>query len=149
MSKVIKLKKGLDIQIKGEPANNLEHIDKPETFAIKPTDFHGLVPKLLVKAGDKVKAGTPLFFDKYQPEVQYVSPENGEVTAINRGERRRILEVVVTIEHENLSEDFLKGDPQELSSETIKASSILTNFAWRSPHCAKYNSMRANPLKNA
>jgi len=131
MSKVIKLKKGLDIQIKGEPANNLGHIDKPETFAIKPADFHGLVPKLLVKVGDKVKAGTPLFFDKYQPEVQYVSPVSGEVTAVNRGERRRILEVVVTADRENLSEDFLRGNPQDLSGDTIKAA-LLKSGVWPS-----------------
>ena len=120
MSKVIKLKKGLDIQIKGEPANNLEHISKPETFAIKPADFQGLVPKLTVAVGDKVKAGTPLFFDKYQPEIQYVSPVSGEVAAINRGERRRILEVIVKADSANLSEDFLKENPQNLSLETIK-----------------------------
>lgn len=131
MSKVIRLKKGLDIQIKGEPANNLEHINKPETFAIKPADFHGLVPKLLVKVGDKVKAGTPLFFDKYQPEVQYVSPVSGEVTAINRGERRRILEVVVKAERENLSEDFPRGNPQDLSDDTIKAV-LLRSGVWPS-----------------
>lgn len=131
MSKVIKLKKGLDIQIKGEPANNLEHINKPETFAIKPADFHGLVPKLLVKVGDKVKAGTPLFFDKYQPEVQYVSPVSGEVTAVNRGERRRILEVVVTADRENLSEDFLRGNPPDLSGDTIKAA-LLKSGVWPS-----------------
>jgi len=129
MSKVIKLKKGLDIQIKGEPANNLEHIGRPETFAIKPADFQGLVPKLTVAVGDKVKAGTPLFYDKYQPEVQYVSPVSGEVIAINRGERRRILEVVVKAEHENLSEDFLKADPQNLSSESIKAE-LLKSGMW-------------------
>lgn len=131
MSKVIKLKKGLDIQIKGEPANNLEHINKPETFAIKPADFHGLVPKLLVKVGDQVKAGTPLFFDKYQPEVQYVSPVSGEVTAINRGERRRILEVVVSSDRENLSEAFPRGDPQDLGSDAIKAA-LLKSGAWPS-----------------
>jgi Na+-transporting NADH:ubiquinone oxidoreductase subunit A len=129
MSKVIKLKKGLDIQIKGEPAYNLEHIGKPETFAIKPADFHGLVPKLLVKVGDKVKAGTPLFFDKYQPEVLYVSPVGGEVTAVNRGERRRILEVVVTADRENLSEDFPRGNPQNLSSDEIKAT-LLKSGVW-------------------
>lgn len=129
MSKVIKLKKGLDIQIKGEPANNLEHIGMPETFAIKPADFQGLVPKLTVTVGDKVKAGTPLFFDKYQPEVQYVSPVSGEVIAINRGERRRILDVVVKAERENLSEDFLKADPKNLSSDVIKAE-LLKSGIW-------------------
>jgi len=129
MPKVIKLKKGLDIQIKGQPANILEHISRPETFAIKPADFQGLVPKLTVAVGDKVKAGTPLFFDKYHPEVQYVSPVSGEVAAINRGERRRILEVVVKAERENLSEDFLKADPQNLSSDVIKAE-LLKSGIW-------------------
>ena len=129
MSKVIKLKKGLDIQIKGEPANNLEHISKPETFAIKPADFQGLVPKLTVAVGDKVKAGTPLFFDKYQPEIQYVSPVSGEVAAINRGERRRILEVIVKADSANLSEDFLKENPQNLSLETIKEV-LLKSGVW-------------------
>ncbi len=129
MSKVIKLKKGLDIQIKGEPANNLENIVKPETFAIKPADFHGLVPKLVVKVGDKVKAGTPLFFDKYQTEVQYVSPVSGEVSAINRGERRRILEVVVKADHENLSEEFAVTNPQNLSSEAVREE-LLKSGMW-------------------
>lgn len=129
MSKVIKLKKGFDIQIKGEPVNNLEHISKPETFAIKPSDFHGLIPKLTVKVGDKVKAGTPLFFDKYQPEVQYVSPVSGEVAAINRGERRVILEVVVKAERENISEEFLKENPQNLSSDAIRAE-LLKSGLW-------------------
>ena len=129
MSNVIKLKKGLDIQIKGEPANNLAHIGRPETFAIKPPDFQGLVPKLTVTVGDKVKAGTLLFYDKYQPEVQYVSPVSGEVSAINRGERRRILEVVVKAESENFSEEFLKIDPRNLSSESIKAE-LLKSGIW-------------------
>ena len=129
MPKVIKLKKGLDIPIKGEAANNLEYISKPETFAIKPSDFQGLTPKLLVKVGEKVKAGTPLFFDKYHPEVQYVSPVSGEVAAINRGERRRILEVVIRAESENQSEDFLKGNPQNLSTEAIKAE-LLKSGLW-------------------
>jgi len=129
MPKVIKLKKGLDIQIKGQPANILEHISRPETFAIKPADFQGLVPKLTVEVGGKVKAGTPLFFDKYHPEVQYVSPVSGEVAAINRGERRSILEVVVKADRENLSEDFLKADPQNLSSDVIKAE-LLKSGIW-------------------
>ncbi len=129
MSKVIKLKKGLDIRIKGEAANILEHIDRPETFAIKPADFHGLIPKLTVKVGDQVKAGTPLFFDKYQPEVQYVSPVSGEVFAINRGERRRVLEVVVKADAANLSEEFRKVDPQTLSADEIKTE-LLKSGLW-------------------
>jgi Na+-transporting NADH:ubiquinone oxidoreductase subunit A len=129
MSKVIKLKKGLDIQIKGEPANNLEIIPKPDTFAIKPSDFQGLVPKLTVAVGDSVKAGTSLFHNKYLPQVQWVSPVSGVVTAINRGERRRIFEVVVTADTQNLSEAFLKADPLNLSAEVIKAE-LLKSGIW-------------------
>jgi Na+-transporting NADH:ubiquinone oxidoreductase subunit A len=129
MSNVIKLKKGLDIPIKGEPANNLEHITKPETFAIKPADFQGLVPKLHVKVGDKVKAGTALFVDKYLPQVQYVSPTSGEVVAVNRGERRKILEVVVKDDRENLSELFLQANPNELSADEIKEE-LLKSGLW-------------------
>lgn len=129
MPKVIKLKKGLDIQIKGEPPFNLKDIGMPETFAILPADFHGLVPKLTVKTGDKVKAGTPLLFDKYQPEVFYTSPVNGEVIAINRGERRKILEVIVKAEGDYISEEFLKADPQTLDNITIK-SELLKSGIW-------------------
>jgi len=129
MSKVIKLKKGLDIQIKGGPANNLEIIPKPDTFAIKPSDFSGLVPKLTVAVGDSVKAGTTLFFDKYHPDIHWVSPVSGVVTAINRGERRKILEVVITADTQNLSEAFLKADPLNLSAEVIKAE-LLKSGIW-------------------
>jgi len=129
MSNVIKLKKGLDIPIKGEPADILENIPMPETFAIKPADFQGLVPKLRVKVGDKVKGGTALFVDKYLPEIQYVSPVSGEVVAINRGERRKILEVVVKADQDNLSEDFPKADPKELSDGDIKGE-LLRSGLW-------------------
>ena len=115
MSNVIKLKRGLDIQLKGRAEQILEQMDRPDTFAIKPTDFHGLTPKLAVKEGDKVKAGSALFFDKYQPDVKYVSPVSGEVVAINRGERRKILEVVVKADGENQSEEFRKANPAGLS----------------------------------
>ena len=129
MSNVIKLKKGLDIPIKGEPADILEYITKPETFAIKPGDFQGLVPKLRVKVGDRVKAGTALFVDKYLPEIQYVSPVSGEVVAVNRGERRKILEVVVKAQPENLSEEFLIANPKELSTGEIKGE-LLRSGLW-------------------
>ncbi|MEI6139103.1 MAG: Na(+)-translocating NADH-quinone reductase subunit A [Mariniphaga sp.] len=131
MSNVIKLKKGLDIPIKGEPAYNLEYVTKPETFAIKPSDFLGLIPKLHVKVGDKVKAGTTLFVDKYSPEIQYVSSTSGEVVAVNRGERRKILEVVIKDDRENLSEDFLQANPKDLCADEIKVE-LLKSGLWPS-----------------
>jgi Na+-transporting NADH:ubiquinone oxidoreductase subunit A len=129
MSNVIKLKRGLDIQLKGRAEQILEQMDRPDTFAIKPTDFHGLTPKLAAKEGDKVKAGSPLFFDKYQPDVKYVSPVSGEVVAINRGERRKILEVVVKADGENQSEEFRKANPADLSRDEVREE-LLRSGLW-------------------
>ena len=119
MSKVIKIKKGLNISMLGTAEKIIKKANQAAFYAVKPTDFKGIRPKLVVKVGDKVKAGTPLFYDKFQPEVQFTSPVSGEVSEINRGERRAILEVVVradaTIEYEN----YNIGDPQNLSREDI------------------------------
>ncbi|MFW6369920.1 MAG: NADH:ubiquinone reductase (Na(+)-transporting) subunit A, partial [Bacteroidota bacterium] len=80
MSEVIKIKKGLDIRIKGKADNVFGQAQLPDLFAIKPTDFHGMVPKMVIKEGEKVKAGSVLFYDKYQPDVKFVSPVSGELT---------------------------------------------------------------------
>ena len=66
MSKVINLKRGLNIRLKGDAEKKLGTTISTDKVALKPTDFHGLVPKLLVKAGQMVKAGDPIFFDKYK-----------------------------------------------------------------------------------
>lgn len=129
MSKVIKVKKGLDIQLVGEAEKILAKSEEPKTYALKPTDFHGLTPKLMVKVDQKVKKGTPLFFDKYRPEVVFVSPVSGVVSAVNRGDRRRILEVVVTPDGSNESETFTKADPSTLSKQELKKN-LLGSGLW-------------------
>ena len=97
MSYKLKIRKGLDIKIVGS-VTDLSPIDAPQsaTVAIIPDNFNGFVPKPAVKEGDKVKAGDPLLFDKRDAEMKLVSPVAGTVTAIVRGERRKILRVVVT-----------------------------------------------------
>ena len=95
MPKAIKIKRGLDIPIKGNAEKIVVQAAPSETYAVKPIDFAGLTPKLTVKVDHEVKAGSPLFFDKYHPEVLFTSPVSGKVVSITRGERRRILEVVV------------------------------------------------------
>lgn len=97
MTKVYRIKQGLDIKLKGEAESIIKkEFATPDIYAIKPTDFAGLTPKLSIREGDSVKAGTPLFHDKAQPEIQYVSPISGIVKEVKRGERRRILEVIVS-----------------------------------------------------
>lgn len=106
MSKSVKIKKGLNINLIGKAEKILQKAEVSEQYAIKPPDFTGLTPKLAVKADHTVKAGSPLFFDKYRPEVKFTSPVSGTVVAVNRGERRRILEVVVKAEETNQYEQF-------------------------------------------
>ncbi|WP_430812056.1 MULTISPECIES: Na(+)-translocating NADH-quinone reductase subunit A [unclassified Carboxylicivirga] len=119
MSEVIKIKRGLDIQLAGKADNVFGQAELPDLYAVKPTDFHGLVPKMAAKVGDKVKAGTVLFFDKYRPEIKFVSPVSGELAMVNRGERRKILEVVVKADGSDDKEQFGAANPADLSKEQI------------------------------
>ncbi|MGV8095953.1 MAG: Na(+)-translocating NADH-quinone reductase subunit A [Mangrovibacterium sp.] len=119
MSKHFKFKRGLDIRLKGSAKAVLKDAPLPATVALKPTDFRGLTPKLSVKADTQVKAGDALFFDKYHPEILFTSPVSGTVKAINRGERRRILEVVVEPDGKNEFRTFSVADPLTLSRNEI------------------------------
>lgn len=120
MANVIKFKKGLDISLKGKPQEIITNGAKSEYFALIPDDFHGVTPKVIVKAGDRVEAGTPLIVDKNCPEIKFVSPVSGEVIAINRGERRKVLDVMVKADDKISYVDFGKKSPASLSSEEVK-----------------------------
>jgi len=119
MLEVIKIKKGLNINLLGEAEKIIKKADQAEYYAVKPTDFKGIRPKLVVKVGDKVKAGSPLFFDKLQPEIQFVSPVSGEISAINRGERRVIQEVIIHSDEKIDYQDFKVSDPKTLTRDEI------------------------------
>lgn len=119
MSKVINLKRGLNIRLKGDAEKNFGTSIEADKVALKPTDFPGLSPKILVKVGQEVKAGEAVFFDKNNPEVLFTAPTSGEVLSVNRGERRKVLEVVIKANGKNESIEFLKADPQKISGEEI------------------------------
>jgi Na+-transporting NADH:ubiquinone oxidoreductase subunit A len=129
MDKVIKLKRGLDIHLQGEAEKKVVQAPEPESFALKPPDFHKLIPKLSVHEGDEVKAGTPLFFDKYRPDILFTSPVSGRVKTIFRGERRRILEVIVTPDGRQERLPFRKGDPLGMKREEI-VENLLKSGVW-------------------
>lgn len=125
------IKKGYTIPINGSPAKTRKSLGTPKTLGICPTDFKGIKPKLTVKLDENVKVGTPLFFDKKHPEVQFVSPAGGTVSAINYGPRRKILEIVITlasqeesVEYPKLSMDALKGKTAEELKETMLQAGI-------------------------
>ncbi len=129
MSDTIKLRKGLNIKLKGGAKEEVKTLSAPLKVALKPTDFPELTPKLKVKVDAVVKAGDALFYDKYHPEIVFTSPVGGKVVSINRGERRRILGVVVERDENAGSVEFVKGDPSSLSGEEIKEQ-LLKSGLW-------------------
>lgn len=129
MSKVIKLKKGLDIKLNGEAEKVVQPLGKITLCALKPTDFRSLTPKLAVKAGDEVKAGDVLFTDKNHPEIKFTAPVSGTVETVNRGERRKLLEVVIKADADIRYQDFGKADPSQLNRDEI-INKLLDSGVW-------------------
>lgn len=130
MADLIKIKKGLDIKLAGEASPILMNTKQAEFFAVKPTDYHGVMPKLVVKAGVKVKAGEALFYDKANPEVIFPSPVSGEVVEVVRGERRKLLEIIVKADATIEYATFKKVDIAKASAEDIKAA-MLEAGVWQ------------------
>lgn len=131
MSNIIKLKKGLDLPLAGVAEKTVLTEVTPDCVAIKPTDFKGLVPRLLVKEGDSVKAGTPLFADKMCPEIQFTSPVSGTVQSIVRGDKRKLLAVVVKADGKMEAEDFGTIDLEKATADEIKTQ-LLKSGLWAS-----------------
>lgn len=124
MGKFIQLKKGFTIQLAGKAAPKIVDSIIPDTFAVKPTDFQGLyMPKPVVKEGDSVKAGTPLFHDKKFEQIVFTSPVSGEIVEVKRGEKRKLLEIKILADKKNEYESFRKytvSDITNLPVEEIK-----------------------------
>ena len=129
MSEVIRLRKGLNIKLKGNAGKIIDTLSQPATVAVKPTDFPGLTPKLDVKPGNMVRAGDVLFHDKYNPEVFFTAPSGGEVSLVKRGERRRIMEIVIDTGKNSDKVEFSRIDPNTLSREQIKEH-LLRSGLW-------------------
>ena len=129
MSQTITIRKGLDINMKGKAEKVLVEGSKSKLFSIQPPDFTGLTPKLVVKVGDKVKAGSPIFFDKYRDSIQYVSPTSGVIKDVVRGAKRRILEIVIEADAEITYLEAAIKDIQQLDREAVK-SMMLSSGLW-------------------
>lgn len=106
MSKDIKVRKGLELRLKGEAERIVVDAPRSSTFAIKPSNFHSVVPKMVVKEGAKVMAGDDLFFSKYSDQVRFTSPVSGTLTEILRGDKRRILEIRIQADAQDSYRDF-------------------------------------------
>ncbi len=139
MSKTIKLKRGFDLNLAGKPIEKIIDSKQPETYALKPTDFVGISrPKLLVKEGDNVKAGSPMLYDKFTEEVKYCSPVSGEVVEIKRGEKRKLLEIKVLadksveyVKHKKLSSSEVSNLSRQQAVEMMCKGGVWPNIIQR------------------
>lgn len=130
MGKTIKLRRGFDIKLEGSAIKVLGTTPTISTYALKPADFHGIKPKLLVSEGTEVKAGTPLFYDKNNEKALFTSPVSGEVVEIKRGAKRKLLEIKILADSQNQFEDLgTKSSIESLSKEAI-IESLLKSGAW-------------------
>ena len=129
MSNDIKIKKGLDIKLVGEAEKATENAIVSNYYSIRPEDFHQVTPKLMAKEGDKVKAGQPVFYDKSNEAVKFVSPVSGQIIEVTRGEKRKILSVKIQADKEQTFQDYGKLDLNSAKAEDIK-SRLLESGCW-------------------
>ncbi|MEO8569370.1 MAG: Na(+)-translocating NADH-quinone reductase subunit A [Ginsengibacter sp.] len=129
MSKYVKIKKGLNIRLEGEASKIISDLPLPETFSLKPPNFIDVIPKLLVKQGDEVLAGTPLFYDKSNEAIKFCSPVSGEVVEIIRGEKRKLQEVRILADKKVNFVTFNKSNPNNLNRENI-IGLLLNSGVW-------------------
>ncbi len=129
MSNNIDLKKGLNIPIKGSAKPVVSKTVVPDTVAIAPSDFKGLLPRLLVKEGDRVLAGSPVLADKKNPDILITSPVSGTVKEIVRGEKRKLLEVLIGTDSEQEYLDFGCKRPESLGRDEVRTA-LLQSGLW-------------------
>jgi len=133
MSQTIKLKKGFNINLAGKAEKKIVSIETPETFAVKPADFQSITrPKVLVKEGDQVKAGTPLFLDKAHEMILYTAPISGEIVEVKRGPKRKLLEIKILADKVVEFEMFKSHSVSEIASlsKEFALEVLLKSGAW-------------------
>ncbi len=158
----IKIKKGLDVPLAGSPEQEISAGPEVKSVALLGPDTHDLKPRMLVREGDRVRLGQPLYHDKANPGINFTSPGSGVVTRINRGERRILQSVVIDLDGDD-AEQFPHVSPGELADldannirETMLASGLWTAFRTRpfskipaadsSPRAIFVTAIDTNPL---
>ena len=120
MTKVIRVRKGLDINLKGNAKAETKQAKLSSVYAIFPADFTGITPKLLIKEGDKVMAGSAIFVNKQCPSEIFVSPVSGTISMVERGERRKILSIRIEADNAQQYKEFGIKPLESLTAESTK-----------------------------
>jgi len=121
----IEIKKGYDLDIAGKPSSSIAALTKPSRVAALPEKIPFIKPRLLVEVGDRVKIGTPLYKDKHNTDLKFLSPGSGKITEINFGHRRVIKEIVIELDDNAQYEEFERIDVESI--ERKKLVHILMN----------------------
>ncbi len=140
MSETITIRKGLDLPVSGAAEKRLTDARSITTYSMKPTDFVGLTPRLLVEEGDLVDVGDALFCDKSDERIRFTSPVNGQVKAIVRGEKRKLLEVVVEADFKSAGStvaDYKSATAALTTADAIKAAML---------QCGLWTQLRQRPF---
>lgn len=124
-----KLRRGLDIPLKGRADLITDPPVVSAVYALKPTDFKHIVPKLLVREGDVLKAGSTVFCDKNRPEIRFTSPVSGTVQSIVRGEKRRLEAIEILSDGKNEFQKFSAEAPEAMSARKIREL-LLESGCW-------------------
>lgn len=106
MSNTISIRKGLDIRLVGEATKEIKEIPVSKTVCLSPIDFHGLIPKMVVKEGASVQVGDTIFYDKKNEKIKFVSPASGTIKQIVRAEKRRIVQIIIESDSKQTSKKF-------------------------------------------
>lgn len=129
MSDIIVLKKGLDVPVSGAAETEFRKVVNPDVVAVSPSDFKGLSARLLVREGDRVLAGSPILSDKKCPDIIITSPVSGTVKEIVRGEKRKLLHVLISPDTVQEYVDFGKRKADGLTAEEVKEA-LLKSGLW-------------------
>lgn len=146
MANTIKITKGLDIKISGKAAEKISKIPHSAVFEVNPESYHGITPKVLVKEGDTVNAGTPLFHEKSFPEMNFVSPVSGKVREIVRGERRKVMHITIDTDKTIEYKKFSVKKPSDSTADEIRAL-MLESGLWSFMRQRPYDII-PNPAKS-
>lgn len=139
---MITIKKGLDLPISGAPRQEISEGRPVSTVALIGYDYHGMKPTMLVREGDQVKKGQPVFSDKKNEGVVYTAPASGVVKEINRGNRRVFQSLVIEVQG-NESVEFKKFDKAALAS--ISAEDIRSQLV----ESGMWSALRTRPYSKA
>ncbi len=125
MSNDIRIKNGLTINLKGAAKNIVKKAPYPKSVSLNPSNFHLIIPKMVVKVGEKVNAGDAIFYSKKDERIKFCSPVDGIIKEIVRGAKRKIIEIVINVDNQKKIEpsiiEFEKLNPDEIKNTILKS----------------------------